>query len=66
MTLPRAMNHVGITVPDIDAAVAWYRDVIGCNVLAHPAEGNDDGTYFGNVLKDIFCKDFGGLKIAHL
>ncbi len=66
MNLPHAMNHVGITVPDIDAAVAWYRDVIGCYVLAHPAEANDDGTHFGNAVKDIFGKNFGSLKIAHL
>ena len=24
------MDHVGITVPDIDAAVAWFEDVMGC------------------------------------
>jgi len=66
MSLPRAMNHVGINVPDIDAAVAWYRDAIGCYVLAHPTEVTDDGTHFGNAVKDIFGKNFSGLKIAHL
>ena len=24
------IDHVGITVPDIDAAVAWFEDVLGC------------------------------------
>jgi catechol 2,3-dioxygenase-like lactoylglutathione lyase family enzyme len=66
MTLPRAISHVGITVPDIDAAVVWYRDVLGCYVLAHPSETSDDGSNFGDVVKDIFGKEFGGLKIAHL
>jgi catechol 2,3-dioxygenase-like lactoylglutathione lyase family enzyme len=66
MTLPRALSHVGITVPDIDAATAWYRDVLGCYVLAHPSDASDDGSNFGNVVKDIFGKEFGGLKIAHL
>ena len=28
-----AMNHIGISVPDIEAAVVWYRDVLGCFVL---------------------------------
>ena len=41
-------------------------NVIGCYVLAHPAEANDDGTHFGNAVKDIFGKNFGSLKIAHL
>jgi catechol 2,3-dioxygenase-like lactoylglutathione lyase family enzyme len=66
MILPRAMSHVGITVPNIDAASAWYRDVLGCYVLANPSEANDDGSNFGNVVKDIFSEEFGGLKIAHL
>ena len=24
------MDHVGITVPDIDEAIAWFEDVMGC------------------------------------
>lgn len=66
MTLPHNMNHVGITVPDIDAAVVWYRDVLGCTVLAQPSDAKDDGSRFGNVVKDIFGKEFGALRIAHL
>src|SRR3989337_3001546 len=25
------VDHVGITVPDIDQAVAWFQDVMGCS-----------------------------------
>ncbi len=36
MTMPRAMNHFGLTVTDIDAAVQWYQDVFDCTlVMAH-------------------------------
>jgi catechol 2,3-dioxygenase-like lactoylglutathione lyase family enzyme len=66
MADPRAFNHVGISVPDIDAAVAWYRDVLNCSVLYNPGEATDDGTHFGAIVKDIFGPQFGGLKIAHL
>ena len=38
----RALDHVGISVPDIDAAVAWYRDILGCYVLMEPIEGYAD------------------------
>ena len=31
--------HVGIAVPDIEAALAFYRDVLG--VVPHPAESAD-------------------------
>ncbi|WP_442971937.1 VOC family protein [Rhodococcus sp. WB1] len=33
------MNHIGISVPDINAALAWYRDVLGCYMLTEPAAG---------------------------
>jgi catechol 2,3-dioxygenase-like lactoylglutathione lyase family enzyme len=66
MILPRAMSHVAITVPDIDAAFAWYRDVLGCYVIANPSKAHDDDSNLGNVVKDIFGEEFGGLKLAHL
>ena len=66
MILPRAMSHVAITVPDIDAAFAWYRDVLGCYVIANPSEADDDDSNLGSVVKDIFGEEFGGLKLAHL
>lgn len=28
--------HVGVCVPDVEAAVAWYRDVLGFRVLSPP------------------------------
>jgi catechol 2,3-dioxygenase-like lactoylglutathione lyase family enzyme len=33
---PLAVNHVGITVPDIFAAIDWYSDVFGCTHLMGP------------------------------
>ncbi|OYU82830.1 MAG: glyoxalase, partial [Burkholderiales bacterium PBB5] len=26
----RGIDHIGITVPDLDQGVAFFRDVIGC------------------------------------
>ena len=62
----RTLDHVGISVPDIDAAVAWYRDILGCYVLMEPVEGYADDSHFGQVVGDIFGADFKGMKIAHL
>src|SRR5216684_1111657 len=31
-----AVSHVGVCVPDIETAVAWYRDVLGMQVLSPP------------------------------
>ena len=30
---PPSLNHVAVTVPDLDAAVAWYTEVSGFDVL---------------------------------
>ena len=32
-----AMNHVGVAVPDMDAAIAFYRDVMGVTDITEPA-----------------------------
>ncbi len=61
-----AMNHIGINFPDLDAAFPWYRDVLECYVLSEPAEATDDGTLYGNVVKDIFGDRFKKVRIAHL
>ncbi len=31
-----ALNHVGITVPDIHAAIDWYGEVFGCTHIMGP------------------------------
>ena len=30
------LAHTAVCVPDVDAAVAWYRDVLGLTVLSPP------------------------------
>lgn len=32
----QGIDHVGLTVADIEVAVAFYRDVIGCEVVSPP------------------------------
>ncbi len=33
-----SLVHIGLRVPDIEQGVAWYRDVLGFEVLVAPAE----------------------------
>jgi catechol 2,3-dioxygenase-like lactoylglutathione lyase family enzyme len=41
----RGTDHVGFTVPDLDAAVAFFRDVIGCDVFySLGAQADETGT----------------------
>lgn len=60
------VNHIGINFPDLDAAVSWYRNVLGFFVLEEPTEANNDGSHIGNIVKDIFGDQFDKVRIAHL
>ncbi|HVU72363.1 MAG TPA: VOC family protein [Mycobacteriales bacterium] len=48
------LAHTGVCVPDVEAAVAWWRDVVGLEVLSPPhlMEG------------DAIARDMGGLVPA--
>lgn len=59
-------NHVGVSVPDIDAAIEWYGTVFGFVLIAEPAEVRPDGSHFGNLSSDICGDRYGGMKIAHM
>lgn len=61
-----ALNHVGVSVPDIDAAIAWYRKVFGFTVIAEPATVEADGSHFANLAGNICGPRFGGMRIAHM
>lgn len=41
----RGTDHIGFTVPDIEEAVAFFRDVIGCDVFypMGPVEAGENG-----------------------
>jgi catechol 2,3-dioxygenase-like lactoylglutathione lyase family enzyme len=63
----RAIAHVGITVPDMDAAVEWYSKVFGMRlvkdvgVLALGVNGPID-----DLCVDIFGEEFDSVKVGHL
>lgn len=50
--------HVGICVSDVEAAVAWYRDVLGMKVLSPPylMEGADIERDMGEMVSGIKLK----------
>src|SRR5215204_5504707 len=45
------MDHVGLTVPDIDEAVAWFERVLGCSApLTFGPFGDPTGTFMQDLL----------------
>jgi catechol 2,3-dioxygenase-like lactoylglutathione lyase family enzyme len=60
------INHIGVSVPDIVAAMDWYGRVFGFTVIAEPVEVRNDGSHFGDLAADICGARFGGMNIAHM
>jgi len=64
---PRTFSHIGITVPDLDKAVKFYTEVMGFYVIMPPtAVTEENETTIGQMCIDVFGKDWGTFRIAHL
>lgn len=59
------LNHVGITVGDIDTAITWYTEVFGLKLLLGPIYC-DTTTPGAQRRQDIFGPKWGAMKLAHL
>jgi catechol 2,3-dioxygenase-like lactoylglutathione lyase family enzyme len=58
--------HVGITVPDLDQAVGWYREVLGLDQIGPAVEVRASEGHGGAVAADVFGPRFGRFRQAHL
>lgn len=59
------VNHAGLAVPDLDAAVDWYTSVLGLRLLRGPEEV-DAATPSNPVHRDVFGTGFTGCRLAFL
>ena len=67
MSYPRAFSHIGISVPDLDRAVEFYRGVMGWYIIMPPSEVvEDDRTAIGQMCIDVFGTGWGTFRIAHM
>ena len=63
----RAVAHVGISVPDIEAAADWYCRVFGLEKITEIGElAAGGGGPIDDLCVDIFGEQFGAVKMAHL
>jgi len=65
VTRPPAVAHVGLTVDDLDLAMAWYSDVIGLRVVAGPFEVRASDPGVGPQASDVFGDAFQAFRQAH-
>ena len=61
-----ALNHVGLSVPDLDAALAWYQEVLGFRPLTPPTEMRADDPGLGPALEAMLGKGVKAFRMAHL
>ncbi|HAG53170.1 MAG TPA: lactoylglutathione lyase family protein [Alphaproteobacteria bacterium] len=67
MTYPRAFSHIGITVPDLNKAVEFYKETMGWYSIMEPTEVYEEAeTAIGQMCIDVFGNDWKSFKIAHL
>jgi len=50
---PKTINHIAVSVPDLDRAVKWYKEVLGFTVIKEPIELVTDDSLKGMAVKDI-------------
>jgi lactoylglutathione lyase family protein len=67
MTYPRSFSHIGLSVPDLEAAVKFYSEVFGFYVIMPPTEVVEEtDTAIGIMCNDVFGAGYGGFRIAHM
>jgi catechol 2,3-dioxygenase-like lactoylglutathione lyase family enzyme len=63
--VPRPINHIGIGVPDLDAAIAWYGNCLGYRLVAGPVEMDIEQDHRGRM-PEILGPIARRLRVAHL
>ena len=61
-----AFSHIGITVPDLERAVNFYREAFGLYLIMSPTEINRDNSPIGLMCTDVFGDKWSSFRIAHL
>jgi lactoylglutathione lyase family protein len=66
MTYPRAFSHIGLSVPDVDAAFKWYTEVLGLYPIMTPTTITKDDSAIGQMCTDVFGPGWTSFRICHL
>lgn len=66
MPYPKSFSHIGLSVPDLDAAVKFYSEVLGLYLIMPPTEIVEDDSDIGQMCSDVFGTGWKTLRIAHM
>ncbi|OBX34925.1 glyoxalase-like domain protein [Halomonas elongata] len=65
-TYPRTFSHIGISVPNVEAALTFYSEVLGWYVIMEPTTIVEDDSAIGVMCSDVFGAGWGSFRIAHM
>ncbi|ATG36201.1 lactoylglutathione lyase family protein [Phaeobacter piscinae] len=63
---PKSFSHIGLSVPDLDAAVKFYAEVMGFYTIMEPTDVPEDDSDIGRMCTDVFGPGWKHLRIAHM
>lgn len=67
MVYPRAFSHIGISVPNVDEALKFYKDVMGWYVVMKPSTIKEEkDTAIGQMCIDVLGEGWESFRIAHM
>ena len=50
---PKTINHIAVSVPNLEEAMKWYTEILGFTVIKPPVEIVADDSLIGIAVKDI-------------
>ena len=63
---PKTLNHIAVSVTDLDKAVKWYQEVFGFTIINGPVEFEADDSSLGVAAKDIHGPNFKKMRMVWL
>ena len=63
---PKIINHIEVSVSDLNQAVKWYKEVLGFTVIKEALEFVPDDSLTGMAVKDIHGPNLMKMRVAWL
>jgi catechol 2,3-dioxygenase-like lactoylglutathione lyase family enzyme len=63
---PKTINHIAVSVPNLEKAMKWYTEILGFAVIKQPVKILVDDSLIGIALKDIHGPKLMKMRMAWL